>query len=80
MLMEKIDIVKRVKELNAASEAYYNGNKPIMSDYEFDCKFDELKKWEEETGIVLSNSPTQNVDMTLYQILKKRHILIQCYH
>ena len=47
--MEKIDIVKRVKELNAASEAYYNGNKPIMSDYEFDCNFDELKKWEEET-------------------------------
>ena len=71
MLMEKIDIVKRVKELNAASEAYYNGNKPIMSDYEFDCKFDELKKWEEETGIVLSNSPTQNVGYDVVSNLEK---------
>lgn len=69
--MEKIDIVKRVKELNAASEAYYNGNKPIMSDYEFDCKFDELKKWEEETGIVLSNSPTQNVGYDVVSNLEK---------
>ena len=69
--MEKIDIVKRVKELNAASKAYYNGNKPIMSDYEFDCKFDELKKWEEETGIVLSNSPTQNVGYDVVSNLEK---------
>ena len=69
--MEKIDIVKRVKELNAASEAYYNSNKPIMSDYEFDCKFDELKKWEEETGIVLSNSPTQNVGYDVVSNLEK---------
>lgn len=69
--MEKIDIAKRVRELNAASEAYYNGNKPIMSDYEFDCKFDELKKWEEETGIVLSNSPTQNVGYDVMSKLEK---------
>ena len=69
--MEKFDIVKRVKELNAASEAYYNGNKPIMSDYEFDCKFDELKKWEEETGIVLSNSPTQNIGYDVVSNLEK---------
>lgn len=69
--MEKIDIVKRVKELNTASKTYYNGNKPIMSDYEFDCKFDELKKWEEETGIVLSNSPTQNVGYDVVSNLEK---------
>lgn len=69
--MEKIDIVKRVKELNTASEAYYNSDNPIMSDYEFDCKFDELKKWEEETGIVLSNSPTQNVGYDVVSNLEK---------
>lgn len=69
--MEKIDIAKRVKELNAASDAYYNSDKPIMSDYEFDCKFDELKKWEEETGIVLSNSPTQNVGYDVVSNLEK---------
>lgn len=69
--MEKIDIVKRVKELNTASEAYYNSDNPIMSDYEFDCKFDELKKWEEETEIVLSNSPTQNVGYDVVSNLEK---------
>lgn len=60
-MKDKDTIINRVNELNAASEAYYNSSKPIMSDYEFDCKFDELKKWENETGIVLANSPTQNV-------------------
>lgn len=69
--MEKIDIEKRVKELNAASEAYYNSSKPIMSDYEFDYKFDELKRWEKETDIVLSNSPTQNVGCDVVSKLEK---------
>lgn len=54
---------KRIKELvsdlNKASDAYYNSNNPIMSDYEWDRLFDELKFLEEETGIILSNSPTQ---------------------
>lgn len=69
--MEKIDIEKRVRELNATSEAYYNSDQPIMSDYEFDCKLDELKRWEEETGIVLSNSPTQNVGYDVMSKLEK---------
>ena len=41
-MVKKIDIVARVELLNKASDAYYNKNSPIMSDYEFDCKFDEL--------------------------------------
>lgn len=69
--MKKIDVVKRVRELNAASEAYYNSDNPIMSDYEFDCKFDELRKWEDETGIVLGNSPTQNVGYDVVSNLEK---------
>lgn len=39
--MDKFDIAARVRELNSASEAYYNSDNPIMSDYEFDCKYDE---------------------------------------
>ena len=30
------DIAIRVKDLNNASEIYYNTGQPIMSDYEFD--------------------------------------------
>lgn len=50
-----------IDQLNAASEAYYGGKDEIMSNYEWDAKFDELAKLEAETGIILPNSPTQNV-------------------
>ena len=69
--MEKIDISKRVRELNAASEAYYNSDSPIMSDAEFDNKLEELRQWENEIGIVLSNSPTQNVGATVLDNIKE---------
>lgn len=69
--MDKFDIVARVRELNRASEAYYNTGQPIMSDYEFDKKIEELKQWEEETGIVLSNSPTHNVGYLVADELKE---------
>ena len=59
--MNRNQIVDRVNELNKASEAYYNTGQPVMSDAEFDNKLEELRQWEEETGIVLSNSPTHNV-------------------
>ena len=60
-------MVKRVKELNVASEAYYNSGHPIMSDKEFDWKLKELQRWENETGFVLSNSPTQKVSAVAYK-------------
>lgn len=69
--MNKFDIAARVRELNRASEAYYNTGQPIMSDYEFDQKLEELKQWEEETCIVLSNSPTQNVGATVLDNIKE---------
>lgn len=69
--MNKFDIVARVRELNNASEAYYNTGQPIMSDAEFDNKLEELRQWEEETGIVLSNSPTHNVGATVLDNIKE---------
>ena len=55
------EIESLVNQLNAASDAYYNGKGELMSDYEWDAAFDRLKKLEGETGIILSDSPTQNV-------------------
>lgn len=69
--MNKFDIAARVRELNRASEAYYNTGQPIMSDAEFDNKLEELRQWEEETGIVLSNSPTHNVGAIVLDNIKK---------
>ena len=50
-----------VEELNRASEAYYNGRQELMTDYEWDARFDELKRLETETGTTLPDSPTQRV-------------------
>lgn len=69
--MSKFDIAARVRELNKASKAYYNTGQPIMSDYEFDQKLEELRQWENETGIVLANSPTQNVGAIVLDNIKE---------
>ena len=50
-----------VSELNKASDAYYNGRSELMTDYEWDQRFDELKQLETETGTTLPDSPTQRV-------------------
>ncbi len=53
-----------------ASEEYYNTGISSMSDLEFDQKVAELKKLEEESGVVLPGSPTQNVGVTTVKELK----------
>lgn len=68
-----------VKFLNKASEAYYKYDNPIMSDKEFDDLYDELVILEDKTGIILNNSPTQNVGGEIISELKKYSIQDQCY-
>lgn len=62
-----------VEQLNAASDAYYNGREEIMTNYEWDAAFDRLKKLEEETGIILPDSPTQNVSADNLTGQKEEH-------
>lgn len=62
-----------VAQLNQASEAYYNGKGELMTDYEWDAKFDLLKSLEEETGKVLSDSPTQKVSEDAIAGKKEEH-------
>lgn len=50
-----------IKELNDASNAYYSGEDELMSDHEWNNKFDELTRLEEETGTILEDSPTHKV-------------------
>ena len=70
--MNRVDNMKaRVEELNKASAAYYNTGQPIMSDAEFDNKLEELRQWEDETGIVFANSPTYNVGATVLDNIKE---------
>lgn len=67
------EIQSLVEQLNAASDAYYNGREEIMTNYEWDAAFDRLKKLEEETGIILPDSPTQNVSADNLTGQKEQH-------
>ena len=66
---------KRIEELvellNQAGKAYYQEGKEIISNLEYDKAYDELVRLEEETGIVLSASPTQNVGYSVATALPK---------
>ena len=62
-----------VRELNEASEAYYNGQSELMTDYEWDARFDELKRLETETGTTLPDSPTQKVSEDTISGQKEEH-------
>lgn len=59
---EKLHRMKElVEKLREASRAYYAQDKEIMSNYEYDKLYDELVALEQETGMVLTGSPTINV-------------------
>lgn len=65
------EIKALVEELNKYCEAYYSRNESLVSDYEYDEKFDRLLMLEGESGIVLSNSPTNRVGTEVVSALKK---------
>ena len=70
--MNKIERIKELTTfLNKCSHAYYNENREIISDFEFDKLIDELKYLEEECGTVMANSPTQRVGYEVKSELKK---------
>ncbi|NLK21156.1 MAG: NAD-dependent DNA ligase LigA [Epulopiscium sp.] len=70
--MEKMKELIRI--LNEASRAYYQEDKEIMSNQEYDRLYDELENLEKETGIILADSPTQKIGYTLLSTLPKvRH-------
>lgn len=70
-----MDSMKRMKELipllTQASRAYYQEDRELMSNYEYDKLYDELVKLEEETGITLAGSPTTMVGYEALEELPK---------
>lgn len=73
-----MDKAGRIKELigilNEAGRAYYAGDKELMTNFEYDALYDELVALEEETGIVMSDSPTRHVGYeTVSELPKEEH-------
>lgn len=71
--MDKMQLMKdHIELLNRAAKAYYQENREIMSNHEYDRLYDELEQLEKETGTVLSNSPTIRVGYELLTSLPKQ--------
>lgn len=70
-----VDYSKKINELveylNTCRDEYYNNNRSLISDKEYDDLFDKLKLLEDESGIILSNSPTQSVGYQTVEGLEK---------
>lgn len=77
--MIPISEMKRlVYALNDATEQYDAGN-PQISDVQWDSWYFELKQLEHETGIVLPNSPTQNIhykSINQLENVKHNHLML----
>ena len=72
--MEKEQRIKYlIEQLNLASQAYYNGQNEIMTNFEWDAMFDELTLLEQETGIILEDSPTQKTGMEVEAGEREEH-------
>lgn len=62
------------EKLREASRAYYQEDREIMSNVEYDALYDTLSALEKETGIVLADSPTVNVGYeAVEQLPKEEH-------
>lgn len=71
-MQSKQDRMKELVEiLNRAGRAYYQEDREIMSNYEYDALYDELQALEEETGTVFSDSPTVQVGYEAVDALPK---------
>lgn len=71
--MNKLNRIKELTEiLHKASVAYYQYDKPAMSDKQYDDLYDELEQLETETGVVLAGSPTQKVQGYILKGLEKQ--------
>lgn len=70
-----MDKTARMKELipllNEAAKAYYQEDREVMSNFEYDKRYDELVELERETGITLTGSPTVSVGYEAMDELQK---------
>jgi DNA ligase (NAD+) len=60
-----------IEMLDEASKAYYQEDREIMSNKQYDALYDELEKLEKQTGVVLAGSPTQKIGHTVLSSLPK---------
>lgn len=73
--MNKLSEIKElISKLNQYSYEYYTLGQPTISDTTYDGLYDKLIELEKDTGVILSNSPSQKVgNITLDKLQKIKH-------
>lgn len=74
-MAEQMERMKELVELlNRAGRAYYQEDREIMSNFEYDKLYDELVQMEKDTGVVLASSPTVHVGYeAVSELPKEQH-------
>ena len=70
-MTKKDRIMELTRLLDEAARAYYQEDREIMSNFEYDALYDELSQLERETGIVMAGSPTNKVGYEILSELEK---------
>ena len=71
MLQRMRELISLIAE---ADIAYYEYDAPTMTDREYDLLYNELLELEKQTGVILSNSPTQKVSGDILEsLVQVRH-------
>lgn len=61
-ILNQEQYLNKIKELNSASQLYYQGKDSGMTDDDFDQWMEGLRRFESATGVVDPDSPTQHVN------------------
>lgn len=74
-MSDKVELMKQlIEKIDLYNYHYYTLDEPIVSDKEYDEVYYKLVDLENETGVVLPNSPTQRVGgEILSQFTKRKH-------
>lgn len=70
-MFDVVEMKELVEKLNKYRDAYYNQNTSLITDREYDSLYDKLCQMERESGLILSNSPTQSVGYEIRSKLPK---------
>ena len=70
-MSKEVKLQQLTTELQQAAKAYYTENREIMSNKEYDQKYDELVALEQELGTSLPDSPTHTVGYKVVSHLEK---------
>ena len=73
------EMASLIEQINKANVAYYVNDNPIMSNNDWDKLYFRLVKLEEQTGVILPDSPTQKVGGEVLDKFTKVNHVAQLY-